>query len=276
MIKENEPMADYLASDYIGSSQLKEILKSPKDYYFSLKQKSAESSSQKNGTLIHKYILEREEYKKDYIIQPECWGPLNKKPGSTKWNEFKKQAKEAGKIPVSFKESGSLLLVDEVIENHEPLKQILATHKPEVSFYGEYNGVKIKSREDLWCAEDGTVYDVKSSAKMFKRDDESLDESLGRIVYDHGYHFSAIHHIMAMKAAGVIVKSWGWIFVSTATPCPHIVIRKASTDMLSLAFGEWKKAINLLKKCQENDKWDSYIDDEINVIDFPDWIQNKF
>ena len=97
-----DTMDEYLANEGIGSSDLKNILHTPKDYFYARKRKSKQTASTTKGTLWHSFILERNKYFEQYMIQPEDWGSLNKNPGKKMWDDFKNQAKEAGKTPVKF------------------------------------------------------------------------------------------------------------------------------------------------------------------------------
>ena len=265
----NDTMSEYLANSGLGSGTLKNIMLSPADFYFSQKRKEKESAAQSKGTLWHSYILERDLYHAENMIQPEDWGSLVKSPGRQKWDDFKKKAKNAGKNPVKWSDGQELLLLDEVIKDHKPLQGILETHHAELSFYAEHEGVLLKSREDLFCESQGTIWDVKTTSKPVD------DDSLGKIIYDHGYHFSAAHHMKCVELCGFEVNSFGWIFVSTATPCPHIVVRKASREVLEAGKNDWKYAFEMYRSCKEKDSWPGY-DEEIREISFPEWIERKY
>ena len=266
---EDQSMAEYLADPGIGSGQLKTILQSPRDYQFSLRAPKKESAAQTKGTLWHTYLLERDLYHEQHLIQPEDWGSLVENPGRKKWADFKEKAKQLGKIPVKFKDAADLLLLDEVINSHDELKIILGTHKAEVSFYGELDGIRLKSREDLWHPVQNMVWDVKTTSK------ELDDDTLAKVIFDNGYHFSAAHHMKVMELAGHTCTSWGWIFVSTATPCPHIVIKRASKELLEYGQKDWNYAFEMLKDCRKKNSWPGY-DIEITEIGLPDWIERKY
>lgn len=268
---EKQPMAEYLSDPGIGSGQLKTILDSPRDYQFSLKAPKKESAAQSKGTLWHTYILERDLYHEQHIIQPEDWGSLVENPGRKKWAEFKEKAKQLGKIPIKYKDAADLLLLDEVIDSHNDLQVILGTHKAEVSFYAELDGIRLKSREDLWSPDEDCrmVWDVKTTSKDLD------DETIARTIFDNGYHFSAAHHMKVMELAGYPCAGWGWIFVSTSTPCPHIVIKRASRELLEYGETDWKYAFDMLKDCKEKNSWPGY-DEEILEIGLPDWIERKY
>lgn len=267
MIKETEPMQEYLDNPAISSSKLKLMLQSPKDFKYGASKK--ETASQTKGTLWHTFMLERELYLKNHAIQPEDWGALNKNPGKKKWDEFKKQAKEDGKTPVKFDEAGELLALEREMEYHKALKKILGDFKAEVSFYGKFDDIELKSREDVWCEDSGAVWDVKTTSKNMD------DESLEKVIFDNGYHFAAAHHMLVMDLAGYKPKSWGWIFVSTNTPCPHIVIKKASKELLEAGKQDWSYAFNMLKECMKKDSWPGY-SDTIEEIGLPEWIERKY
>lgn len=274
MIKEDEPMDDYLSNEALGSSTLKQMLESPKDFKYSLIKKNDENASQKKGTMWHSYIIERENYLSMHMIQPEDWGPLNENPGKRKWDDFKKQAKELGKIPVKYKDAGELISLEKEMCYHKALKKIMGDYKPEVSFYAEIDGIKLKSREDIWCPKDESVWDVKTTSKLASSN-KDINENLEDIVFQNGYHFSAAHHINVMKKCGIEVKTWGWIFVSTATPAPHIIIKKASQELLDAGQRDWNHAFTMLKECKKKDSWPGY-DDEITEVGLPTWAERKF
>lgn len=270
MIVENQPMQEYLDNEGIGSSQLKNMLTmSPMDYLYSLKEKSKDTRSTMLGTYIHTYMLERHLMESEYMIQPEDWGSLAKNPGRAKWTEFKKQAEEQGKKAIKYADGEFALKLDEQMQEHGELKNILSKAKAEVSFYAEIDGIKLKSREDLYCEADGSVWDVKSISKDID------DESLAKAIFDNGYHFAAAHHINVMRAAGATVNSWGWIFVATKTPVPHIIIKKASNDLLDAGMNDWNHAFNLLKECTKTNCWPGY-SDEIEEIGLPEWVERKY
>lgn len=267
MIKDK--MEEYLNDPGIGSSKLKMILQSPKDFLYQNLAKAKESASQTKGTLWHSYLLERDLYLEEHAIQPEDWGPLNQNPGKKKWDEFKKSAKENNKTPVKFSEAGDLLLLDEEMKKHKKFQEILKCSQAEVSFYGDFNGVRLKSREDLYDETTGTIYDVKTTSKPID------DESLAATIYKNGYHFSAYHHMLTVKLAGHKVKDWGWIFVSTATPAPHIIIKKASKQFLKAGKTDWLHAFMMLKACKKDNHWPGYSED-IEEIDLPDWAEKFY
>lgn len=274
-IIENQSMADYLAHPAIGSSTLKQILAlSPKDYKYSLEKKVKETSAQSRGTLWHSFLIERDKYDEQYLMQPEDWGPLTTNPGKEKWTALKKTAAALGKTPVKYSDCQHLHLLDREIKNHQGLKSILCNYKPEVSFYSDFNGHIFKSRSDIWCPVIKEVWDVKTTSGMFKPG-RGIEENLQRIILENRYHFQAAHHMMVMQLCGIEVDSWGWIWIATDTPAPHIIITRASKNLLASGLRDWQYAVNMLDDCEKTNEWVGY-DDDISEIDLPSWSERFY
>jgi len=260
-----ESMPDYLDSPAIGSGTFKEICLSPKDFAYKRKYKDKSSSSQNLGTLIHSFMLEPDKFNSQYLLQPEDWGPLTKNPGRQKWDQLKEQAKSENKTPVKWSEGEYLVKLKNEAGNHSNYLNLVKHCTAEVSFYATIDGFDFKSREDLWCEKTGEVWDVKTTSKGLD------DDSLSKQIFFNGYHFSAAHHMKVMEAAGFPVTGWGWVFVSTATPAPHIVIKKASKEMLDTAFEDWNTALEILKNCEKKQVWPG-LSQDIEEINLPAWV----
>jgi exodeoxyribonuclease VIII len=248
-IKENQPMQEYLDDPAIGSSGVKKFRDTPKDYWYDKKgPKEKDSRPLYFGTMAHVWMIERHKFADEYMVAPD-WGPLNKNPGAGKWREFKRQAEELGKKPVSHKDGFWLKCLTEEIERHDDLKEILSKCKAEVSFYADIDGVRFKSREDLWQFEDGIVWDVKTS-----KDDITDESQIRSVIWKHKYHLSAAHHMSVMRACGVDVKGWGWIFVKS-TGYPHIVVAKCDQETLDCGQKDFESAVKKIKICLDKDDW---------------------
>lgn len=267
-----DTMSEYLAAPGVSSSALKIMLEStPRDYLYARLRKLKETPAQTKGTLWHSFMIERDVYEAEHMLQPEDWGPLTQTPGRQKWADFKAEAKKLGKKAIKWSDGQDLVFLASEMQQHRELKKILSDYEAEVSFYAEIDGHAVKSREDIYCAKAKTVWDVKTTSKAMD------DESLARVIFDHGYHFSAAHHMRVMQECGHDVEEWGWIFVSTATPCPHIVLKKASKRMLESGRQDWHYAFEKLKMCEEKDCWPGF-DEEIREIDFSDntFLEKKY
>ena len=261
MIDYKMTMTDYLKHPAIGSSMLKNILMSPADYKAALTQKNVDTSSTTLGTMIHSAVLEPIEFIKDYLLQPEDWGPKNKGEGHKRWKGFKDECKAVNKIPVTFEDAQYLKRVFNACNNHTNLKDILKDGKSEVTAFAEFGENEFKARCDL-LTKDNWIWDLKTTSKPID------DENLAKTIYHMGYHFQAVHHSEVFKKAGVDIQGWGWIFVSTATPAIHIVMRTASEALLKAGKTDWDYAKDRLNNCTKFDKWETHTD-EVSEIGLP-------
>ncbi len=268
MISYDMPMADYLKHPGVGSSSLKNILMSPRDYKAALAIPSKDTASTLLGELTHTFMLERDKFDERYVVQPEDWGPKNKGEAKKKWDALKKKAKEEGKQHVSWEEKSFLDRLDGEMKSHIPLQAILNQGHPEVTVTCEHKGIVYKARED-WIASDDWVWDVKTSVKM------ADDDTLARTIFLMGYHFQAAHHMFVLKNAGIDVKGWGWIFVSTGTPHPHIILRRASKELLEAGRTDHSYARNLLEACTRDNHWPGFPQTPVE-IGLPQWAEGDY
>ena len=260
------PMEDYLAHPGIGSSQLKKILTSPADFRAALSQKGTETKATSLGTAVHMAILEPELFAASYALQPEDWGPRNKGEGYKKWKAFKEE--NDGKDCISFEDGELLRRVLEACNKHKSLRMITANGKPEVTAVCTYRGQRLKARAD-WLTADGWIWDVKTTSK------EVDDNNLGKTVFFNGYHFQAAHHSLVFREAGVDIKGFGWIFISTQTPAVHVITRRASEEVLDAGVYDHTFAFETLKRCQLSGQWQGF-DDDIKDLRFPEFIDRNY
>jgi PDDEXK-like domain of unknown function (DUF3799) len=268
MIHFDLPMTEYLAHSAVGSSTLKNIMMTPADYKAALDQKSEDTKSTILGTAIHALLLEPALFHKNYALQPEDWGSrANGTVGGKKWKEFKEYNK--GKIHIDYEDAVFLQRLSKVANLHPELDKILDRANVEVSAFTEVDGIALKARTDILC-EDCT-WDVKSCR-------ESLDdENLFKIVFNNGYHFQGAHHTLCFNTHEQFqkVQSFGWIFISTSTPYPHIRTVKAPEILVKWARQDHSYALKKLKQCLENDRWEGY-PTSITELQIPDWARKMY
>lgn len=261
-------MEDYLSHPGIGSSSLKHILSSPADYQANLQLASEETKSLTLGTCVHTLILEPEDFDKRYALQPEDWGKLNENPGKKNWADFKKE--HIGKNHVTWKERIWLDKLKESVKSNKLLQSILDGATTEATCFCDYNDITLKARPDC-ITKDGWIFDLKTSSKDLD------DKTISNTIFNYGYHFQAAHHSYVAIQAGVDFQGWGWIFVDTSSPFPHIVIKKASKKLFEAGQSDHKYALDLLAECTKNNKWPSYdAYGGIDEINLPKWAENEY
>lgn len=256
-IYENLDFEEYLKDVRIGSSDMKVLLHSPADFKANLSRKKESTRALNLGTAYHTLTLEPEKFDSQFALQPEDWGPKNKGEGKKKWDLFKKEA--APRIPLSFEDSERIKLSSGLNKRNLHLQSILKNSKVEVScFYGDF-----KARPDI-VTNDGFIWDLKTTREYPDHD------NLSRVIFKMGYHFQAAHYIHVLSKLGVHVKGYGWIFISTETPHPHTVFKKASSKLLNAGSQDHLYCRDVYKTCCETGDWYGFHTD-IEEIDLPDY-----
>jgi len=257
------PMEDYLKADEIGSSSLKKILESPADFKASLDQRT-ETKAMALGTAIHTAILEPDELLKRYFLQNLDWGPKNKLPGSRLWKEHKEAAKGLGQIPLPYEDVLIISRIKRAAQKHKALQKILTYGVAELTGFAK----GYKARTD-WMASDDFIWDLKTTSKPV--DDANLEKT----IFNYGYHFQAAHHSWVMREAGIDTKGFGWIFVSTGTPYPHIRMKRATPELLEAGMIDHKYAMETFENCKKTGEWPGY-SDEIEEINLPGFAERDY
>jgi hypothetical protein len=256
-------MEEYLEDDWVGSSALKKILDTPADYQAALDQ-TIETKSTLLGTAIHTMVLEPEKFLEQYLPQNEDWGPKNKKPGKQLWDDLKTTAKDLGLLALPYEDFQLISQFKDAGLRHIKLQEILSAGTPEVTAFAK----GYKARCD-WITDDGFIWDLKTSSKPVD------NASLSRTIFNYRYHFQAAHHTWVFEQAGVDITGFGWIFVSTGTPYPHIVIRKASEKLMAIGRADHEYAMKQHEHCKKHDEWPGH-PEEIEEIDLPYYAEKDY
>lgn len=255
----NQPMKDYLNHPAIGSSHLKQILYSPRDFKMYKSRGNKDTPQTILGEASHCILTEFHLFNDLFAVQPEYWGPKNSNPGKAKWDAFKKE--NLGKKCLGWEDKKYLDDLMIARKEHKGLCEIFDEigGNPEVTAYTDYvNGIQLKARTD-WLGNDGILWDIKTSSKGVS------DSQIHRTILDMGYHFQAAHHMRVIGDHANVVW-YGWIFVDTDSPSVNIVTRLASKSLLDTGERDLDSALDKLDRCLDLDEWPRRYDDEILEI----------
>lgn len=261
-------MQDYLNDAGIGASTLKNILLSPMDFYFAVRQKSEDTKSTTLGTAIHMMILEFHKFYDHYALCLEDLGNRSKE-GRRRSDEFKKE--NEGKTCFFGDDAMTLKKVRVAVDGNHTLQKFLRKSRVEVTGFVEdkYHNIRLKTRPDVFC-EDNSIMDIKTTSAMID------DESIARTIFKYGYHFQAAHQIKVFEQLiSANINNYYWIFVSTETPAPHIIIKKASTELLLAGKIDHEFALRKHRECVYNNNWPGF-PTEITEIGLPDYAKRNY
>ena len=90
-----------------------------------------------------------------------------------------------------------------------------------------------------------------------------------------GYHFAAAQYIYVMDRNNIPISYYDWIFLSTDTPAAHIVVKRASNEMLAAGRKDFEHALKLFEQCDNIGVWPGYSQDA-QIIDLPPFTERFY
>ena len=238
----NVPEDVYHLSTGIGSSKLKQFIRSPSTFKSNPPHKS--SAAFNFGSAVHCLVLEPNYFDDRYVKQPE---------------EFKSKTSKAYKEWVSNIGSATVLTSDQWNECFNASESVLSAHgdffnngNAEVSFWRRLSkDIVLKARVDY--LHENLLVDLKTTGDI-------EPEYFGKSAIKYGYHIQNAHYQM-------VTGIFNFCIVAVEKNKPFITqVKEFSAD--SLEYGEHivMDAINKLNDCYRTDHWpDFYEDKEIEL-----------
>ncbi len=253
-------------NEYMGSSGLKLLLRSPKHFYwrYGLGNIESETPAMRIGKLVHAAILEPERYSKNLRVQPAFDKRTNAgKAAHADWMG----ARGPQDVIVSQEDHDIILNVIEEVNNHPVARGILLGGEREYSgFFREpKTGMASKIRPDLMLRDQGMILDVKTTTDARK---SAVTHQIAKYRYD----LSAAFYLMG---AAQIDQEIPWnqfylLFVEKTKPFVSNLFR---LDNAALETGEiaMRKAISTYAQCVSLNKWAGY-SEAADWVSVPDYI----
>lgn len=246
-----DTFSEYLGKkDHISSSDIKNVLKSPK-YYFWNKYQKVEKEDGRHfaiGSALHELIMEPHLFKSNYIVFPKV--DKRTKEGKAAYESFITEA--AGKTIINEEEMEMIVQMAQNASENEILLSFLKDSYREVSAYttDEKTGLKLKMRPDILCTNKSTIVDIKScvdsSPKKFKGD-----------VYSYGYSLSAAFYCDNLNREN-------YIFAAIEKSQPYQTsLFSLNDEMIEYGRTQYRLGLDILKWSYDNNYWCDYNELEI-------------
>lgn len=258
-------IADYHAHPALGSTRLRELLKSPALYKENVRK---DTPALALGSLVHTLVLEPETFPERYVVVPKI-------DGRTKEGKAQKAALEADpRIAVDGDTMAQASSCATSIMGHVVYRQIRDAQTEHTVMWDETvewadsdgvthtSTVKCKARFDVvgpWLVDLKTCRDASPSG-------------FSRSIGTYGYHIQAAHYLAGARASGMEPR--GFLFACVETSAPYLAAGYLLGDpSLQQGDEERKDALAIYARCVHEDRWPGYNDDRIDVIDLPVWAQ---
>lgn len=256
--------ADYYdITDYISYTALKKIKVSPAHYKEAEKVEPTEAML--FGSAYHTYILEPDEFEKEYYVFNDAAicealiGDGYKSPRSTKaykeWVES--EMRIIGDMSIIQKEEFERIkAMKDRLFSHPYAKMLLTGGEAEVGIKGELDTsagpINVKLKPDYIKEGKRLVIDLKTAA------DASVD-GFTKAAANNDYHIQAALYSDMMELLTGDNRVWTFIFIAQEKTQPYAFnLFECTPQFISQGRYEYELLLQLYKYCIDNDKWPDY------------------
>lgn len=274
--------------DYVSSSQLKVLNKSPKVFKYALANPQEQTEAMAFGSLFHNLMESMTLHNGDYKAGLDDWAKnytffipeINPQTGKSisplskaykeSYAEFLSGVDDRTVVSKEDYETAVQMAYNLVCGKSATsamVRKLLRWGTPEVSHMVEYEGFKFKFRTDLETPQ--KIVDWKTIAT-----DDLSERSINNIIAKYGYDISAAMYMFLEHEQSGVWKTFYWCFVSKKPPY-DVVLADASAwtyqyDEISgivlpqVGAIKFKRLLDLYIKCSKEDEWPGV---EINLPD---------
>ena len=246
---------EYHSGEGLGSSHLRELLRSPLHYITSVNTPSKETPAMKLGTAVHCAILEPERFEIEYIEAPII--DRRTKDGKALWSELE----QSGRIVLSRDEYLKITQMAHAVRNHEIASKLISGGVPEQSVYWNQQISSLDVSEILCKARPNYIKQLKKGyviADIKTTQDASISEFPKKAYYQWLYHLQAAHYVRGFEAiTGEKVVAFMYVAIESEPPYA-ISVFKAGDDYLNAGMKKTQELYEVYASCVANDKLDQY------------------
>lgn len=256
-ISSEEYFRDY--SNFLGSSDLRRILRSPAHYRIRQPQTTA---AQEFGTLVHSFALEPDLAASSYIPGPEL--DRRTKAGKEAYERAELEALSTGARLVRSADYHSAKDCANAIRQAMAYAGYgLDKFETEVSgFVDDFYGVNVKIRPD--AINDEFIIDLKTTSDC---------TNFERSIFTFGYDIQSSFYCDVAERLTGKKRKFLWVAVEKENPY-GVMIFEPSEEILERGRNLYRKAIEQYKVCAEWDHWPAY-DLKPRIVHAPKWMYDE-
>jgi hypothetical protein len=248
--------ADYDAIPALRSTALKEFIKSPAHYRYSLSEEARAENDKKSyfivGRLIHAALLEPEKVKDQFAV-------CDVSSRNTKeYHKVRAIESERGRSVVLTSEFDMANKVVAAAQANPTVMELISKCAPEISAVAKLGDVLCKCRMDGFIKEDGHVFDIKTTSE----DATAFPYNVAK----YGYDVSASFYVDILLEAELDVKRFSFIVIEKNPPY-GIRIYDMTEEFIVYGRAKYEGALAKYKECLKSGIYPSY--DMNPVLLFP-------
>ena len=254
LIKMNE--REYHAHEALGSSDIKQLLQNPHGF----RQEKPTSKALELGSLVHKLILEPEEFESSYYVLDNI--DKRTKEGKEKYLKALAEAEAENKeiIDIATFQQGK-----EIAEafNQSAVSKLISGGVAEYCAFSEIDGVAVKCKPDYYREDKKIIIDLKTTSLAGGASALNFQKA----VANYRYYIQASLYMRILGADE-------FYFIAIETQAPFMIgVYKLDISALELGETQIKKAIKRYKNLSKY-KANIYLDDSYKVVKelrLPNW-----
>lgn len=254
--------SEYHAHSAVGSTSLKNVLRSPAHYKYELENPSEQTPAQAFGTAAHEAILEPNLFTTNAVVMPKFEG-TGSRNAKEQW-----LLENHGRRVLKAEEMADILGMLKAISLHKTARGLLAGGAAEESFFwiDPLTGIPCKCRPDFLRA-GNILVDVKTTQ------DASLT-SFQRDITNFKYHMQAAHYLAGVSA--VTGETFDkFLIVAVEKYAPYGVAVYQLDESTIEKGGELRtRALGVLAECAKTKVYPCY-PDEVTPVNLTPWGWNE-
>ena len=246
---------------HLSSTNIRTFKKNKKQFEYGLTHELVkQTKAMADGTAVHAFFLERDNFDTDFVIKPADMR-LNTKAG-------KEWALEHQSKIIIDSELGNNLYEMEKSFMDSPAKLIYDIKgQTELSyFWDDFGTIKGKCRPD-WISDDGNiVVDIKSTTDASPR-------GFQKSISTWGYHLQLGWYLRGLRKLGLPAEQF--IFIAIEKTAPFCVgVYRADQEMINYAMKELDQLMPEIQTAMVSNEFPDYTP-EITSIGLPPWMTDK-
>ncbi len=242
---------EYRNREGVSRSELYKIKKSPKHFKYAMEHPESDSPALAFGRALHKFVLENDDFKNDFIVLPE----INRrtKAGKEEYERYQNEAFESEKEIVSLSDMALITDMYDALSDYPLAMELLkGEHEKDFFWTDDLTGEKCKCRPDVLTEYNGKKYIVD-----YKSTDSCEDGHFERSCRKYGYKFQA-----GMYTEGVFqntFEQYGFAFVAQEKKPPFAVrVYFCSPEFVAQGYDQFRELIGIYHNCKETGIWYGY------------------
>lgn len=254
LIQMNE--RDYRSHEALGSSDIKQLLQNPHGF----RQEKPTSKALELGSLVHKLILEPQEFESSYYVLDNI--DRRTKEGKEKYIKALAEAEAENKEIIDLATYNQGKEIAEAF-NQSAVSKLIAGGVAEYCAFSEIDGVAVKCRPDYYRADKKIIIDLKTTSIAGGASALNFQKA----VANYRYYIQASLYMQILGADE-------FYFIAIETQSPFMIgVYKLDISALELGETQIKKAIKRYKNLSKY-KANVYLDDTFKVVKelrLPSW-----